>query len=323
MKVVDEVATIEQIKLLIKSHYDRNDERFKTTVLQIAASEAKAGHTTQARELKDLVDRIGKSVIVKLNTGNHLFDVADPNVRLSDMILSSTLTGKIDRIILEYRQREKLRKYGLVNRRRILIEGPSGTGKTMTASAIAGELSLQVLSVRMDKLISKFMGETSSKLREVFDMIEQQPGVYLFDEFDAIGADRTLDNEVGEMRRILNSFLQLIEGEMSDSIIIAATNNNQMLDPALYRRFDDVLTYSLPNEEELYKLFDNKLGAFFGRICIEDRVIRLAMGLSQAEISRICDETIKLSILQGDSFSNDILQHIIEERSKAYQIREA
>lgn len=317
------MATVDQIKQLIRSHYERNDERFKTTALQIAASEAKAGHTTQARELKDLIDKVGKSVIVKLNTANPMFDITEPAVSLSDMVLSTELREKIDRIILEYRQREKLHRYGLTNRRRILIEGPSGTGKTMTASAIAWELELSVFTVRMDKLISKFMGETSSKLREVFDIIEQQPGVYLFDEFDAIGADRTLDNEVGEMRRILNSFLQLIEGDVSDSIVLAATNNNQLLDSALYRRFDDVLTYNLPNKNELTKLFVNKLGGFFGNVSIDDQAINNAKGLSQAEISRICTELIKSSILHGAAFSTEKLQHLIEERRKAYQIREA
>lgn len=317
------MATVDQIKQLIRSHYERNDERFKTTALQIAASEAKAGHTTQAREIKELIEKVGRSVVIKLNTTNPMFSIYESDVRLADMVLSSELLEKINRIILEYRQKEKLRSYGLTNRRRILIEGPSGTGKTMTAYAIAYELRLSVFTVQMDKLISKFMGETSSKLREVFDIIEQQPGVYLFDEFDAIGADRTLDNEVGEMRRILNSFLQLIEGEMSDSVVIAATNNNQMLDQALYRRFDDVLTYRLPDEGELTKLYDNKLGGFFGGVIIDSNTIAMSKGLSQAEISRICDELIKSSILHGDAFSIETLRSLIGERSKAYQSREA
>lgn len=317
------MATVEQIKQLIRSHYERNDERFKTAALQIAASEAKAGHTTQARELKDLIEKIGRSAVVKLNNVNPMFDISDPDVLLSDMVLSSELREKIERIILEYRQREKLRRFGLTNRRRVLIEGPSGTGKTMTASAIASELGLSVFTVRMDKLISKYMGETSSKLREVFDMIEQQPGVYLFDEFDTIGADRTLDNEVGEMRRILNSFLQLVEGDMSDSIIIAATNNNQMLDHALYRRFDDVLAYKLPDEHERLELFENKLGAFFGAVMIDNDTIQISNGLSQAEITRICNELIKMSILHGNTFTNSSLRALIEERSSAYHVKGA
>ena len=133
-----------------------------------------------------------------------------------------------------------------MNRRKRLIEGKPGTGKTMTASVIASEVSLPLYTIQVDKLVNKFMGETSARLRQIFDSMETQQGVYLFDEFDAIGADRSLDNEVGEMRRILNSFLQFIEQDASDSIIIAATNNQKILDQALFRRFDDVLHYDLP-----------------------------------------------------------------------------
>jgi SpoVK/Ycf46/Vps4 family AAA+-type ATPase len=116
----------------------------------------------------------------------------------------------------------------------------------MTASVIASELELPLYTVQVDKLVTKFMGETSARLRQIFDNVEIQQGIYLFDEFDAIGADRTLDNEVGEMRRVLNSFLQFIEQDASDSIIIAATNNQKMLDQALFRRFDDVLIAGAP-----------------------------------------------------------------------------
>ena len=317
------MATVEQIKQLIRHHYERSDEKFKTTVLQIAASEAKLGHTTQARELKEILDKISRGVVLKLNPANSLFDVTAPSVRLSDIVVSSDIEERINKILVEYRQREKLRKYGLSNRRKILIEGPSGTGKTMTASVIACELSMSLFTIQMDKLISKFMVETSSKLRQLFESIEQSPGVYLFDEFDAIGADRTFDNEVGEMRRVLNAFLQLIEGEASDSIIVAATNNSQMLDQALYRRFDDVLHYSLPTEREIVHLFDLKLGSFFGTVSIDTKAIKAAQGLSQAEITRICDELIKAAILEDRHFSNAQLCVLISERSSAYKSKEA
>lgn len=121
-KVVDGVATVDQIKQLIKSHYERNDERFKTIVIQIAASEAKAGHTTQARELKELIDKVGKSVVVKLNTVNPMFDISESDVGIADMVLSPELMEKIDRIILEYRKREKLRRFGLTNPGHVALE---------------------------------------------------------------------------------------------------------------------------------------------------------------------------------------------------------
>ena len=132
----------------------------------------------------------------------------------------------------------------------------------MTASIISGELHLPCFIIQMDKLVTKFMGETSATLRQIFDVIQQHRGIFLFDEFDAIGGERGLDNDVGEMRRVLNSFLQFIENDHSESIIIAATNNPRLLDQALYRRFDDILNYEHPTPSETEHLIANRLGIF-------------------------------------------------------------
>jgi SpoVK/Ycf46/Vps4 family AAA+-type ATPase len=175
----------------------------------------------------------------------------------------------------------------------------------------------------MDKLVTKFMGETSVKLRQVFDSIETMTGVYLFDEFDAIGADRSLDNEVGEMRRILNSFLQFIEQDTSDSIIIAATNNSKMLDQALFRRFDDVLHYSLPTDKEIERLFVYRLKAYDKEFRITNQLIKVANGLSQAEISRVCEDAIKDSILSGNPISQHQVIDLVKQRHAIYGKKEA
>jgi AAA+ superfamily predicted ATPase len=204
------------------------------------------------------------------------------------------------------------------NRRKILLEGSPGTGKTLTASIIASELGLPLFIVQMDKLVTKFMGETSVKLRQIFDSIENVTGVYLFDEFDAIGADRNFDNEVGEMRRVLNSFLQFIEQDCSDSIIIAATNNQRMLDKALFRRFDDVLHYSLPTEQDIYKLIVNKLSVFSSQFIPSKKLIEKSVSLSHAEISRICDDAIKQSILNDTNITQEDLLKLVDERLAVY-----
>lgn len=148
----------------------------------------------------------------------------------------------------------------------------------MTASVIANEVNLPLYVIQIDKLVTKYMGETSVKLRQVFDYIEEYPGVYLFDEFDAIGADRSMDNDVGEMRRILNSFLQYLENEDSFSLIIAATNNPSILDKALFRRFDDVLEYFLPDEDQILRIMKNKLDGYSKRMFIVMRLWKLRWG---------------------------------------------
>lgn len=319
------MATAEQVKSLIKAHIDQDDTKFKTVVLQIAASEAKQGHATIARELKDYSSKIGsRSNVVKMNPSvDGMFLMTLPKDQLRDLIVSEDIEEKIQRILQEYRNQNKLRKFGLCNRRKILIEGAPGTGKTFTASVIASELSLPLYTIQMDKVVSKFMGETSAKLRKIFDHVESATGVYLFDEFDAIGADRSLDNEVGEARRILNSFLQFMDQDNSESLIIASTNNQKLLDQALFRRFDDVLHYALPNEDEIRKLYLMKLDAYTSGFTVDKELIEQSLGLSHAEIIRVCDDAIKASILSGKKITTEQLISLLKERKSAYQFREA
>lgn len=205
------MATAEHLKNLIKAHFDRDDDKFKTVILQIAAYEARHGHEPLARELKKLAERNSAKInILRPNLQNPMLSMTMPSEKLSDLVVSEETLERIKRILNEYRNKNKLQKYGFSNRRKILIEGAPGTGKTYTASVIAAELSLPLYTVQMDKVVTKFMGETSAKLRQIFDSINLSSGVYFFDEFDAIGADRNLDNEVGEARRILNSFYNLL-----------------------------------------------------------------------------------------------------------------
>ena len=319
------MATAEQMKSLVKAYADCNDEKFKTVVLQIAAHEARLGHDNLARELKKQIDRVGskRANIVQLTSTNPMLSLSMPSHDLSELIVSEDITDKIQRILNEYRNRNKLISYGLTNRRKILIEGNPGTGKTLTASIIASELSLPLYTVQMDKLVTKFMGETSAKLRQVFDSIESNVGVYLFDEFDAIGADRSLDNEVGEMRRILNSFFYFIEQDGSESIIIAATNNQRLLDQALFRRFDDVLHYMLPAHMEIKRLLEYKIKSYDENFTIPKDVIKAADGLSHAEIARVCDDAIKNSILNDESITDKIIISLLNERHNVYSCKEA
>lgn len=319
------MATAEQIKSLVKAYADCNDDRFKTVVLQIAAHEAKLGHDNLARDLKKQIDRVGskRANIVQLTSPNPMLLLSMPSHALSELIVSDDISDKIQRILNEYRNKNKLISYGLTNRRKILIEGNPGTGKTLTASIIASELSLPLYTIQMDKVVTKFMGETSAKLRQVFDSIASTLGVYLFDEFDAIGADRSLDNEVGEMRRILNSFLQFIEQDGSESIIVAATNNQKLLDQALFRRFDDVLHYRLPTCIEIKRLFEYKIEGYDACFKISKDMVKSAEGLSHAEIAKVCDDAIKNSILYDVPITGKAVIDLLNERRDVYSCKEA
>ncbi|MBN9302518.1 AAA family ATPase, partial [Dysgonomonas mossii] len=291
------MATANQIKTLIKSHFEENNEKFNTVALQIAAHEAKLGHSNLANDIKQIIDN-GKKTSPKLKPLNSelqgLVLEVESDKKLSDLIVPSEIKDRINRIIREFTHRNKLLSHNLENRRKILFSGPPGTGKTMSASIIANELHLPIYVILMDKVVTKYMGETSAKLRQIFDLIMDRPAVYLFDEFDAIGSQRGKDNDVGEMRRVLNSFLQFLERDNSESLIIAATNNLGMLDQALFRRFDDVIHYNLPSDEEKIQLLKSRLGK---NVTSKDIKVLLPMleSLSHAEINQACLDAIKES----------------------------
>jgi SpoVK/Ycf46/Vps4 family AAA+-type ATPase len=319
------MATAEQIKSLIRSHLSDESERFYTLALQVAAHEAQQGHGALAHDIREIVDKAkkarGGNVLLKfpdILTGMVISEKTDTPT--SALVLPDKLMARIKRIIHEYRQQDKLKNHGFSNRRKILLSGPPGTGKTMTARVLAHEIRLPLHTIQVDKLVTKFMGETSAKLRQIFDLIRNETGVYLFDEFDAIGGDRSLDNDVGEMRRVLNALLQFIEQDTSDSIIMGVTNKPELLDRALFRRFDDVLRYDLPDAAARQRLVENVLGGFQGKRMGWKSILKHSIELSHAEIDHACRDAIKEAILSNRStVTTASLVKSLSERSQTHQ----
>jgi SpoVK/Ycf46/Vps4 family AAA+-type ATPase len=320
------MATIEQVKALIRAHFDSNDDKFKTVVLQIAAHEAKVGHTASASDIKNIIQNTkytSKNKVVALNNRLDIIEQRLAHSTLKDLIVSIEIEDSIKRVINEYQKKDLLRKNGLMNRSKILLAGGPGTGKTLTASVIANELYLPLYVIQFDKLITKYMGETSVKLRQVFDQIKEIRGVYLFDEFDAIGSDRGLENDVGEMRRILNTFLQNLEDDGFYSVIIAATNNPNILDKALFRRFDDVIEYKNPDYDQITRLFKMKLHGKASNDIFSEEVYKKASGLNHADIVKACEDAVKYSILEESIITKDTLLNYIQDRKNCYKYKEA
>jgi AAA+ superfamily predicted ATPase len=309
------MATAQQILGLIRSHAKGDEERFVALTVQLASSEEKKGHLKLAEELRQLADEArnrAQTPSVKSGAAPRpvpivsprgelagLMSASYPKTRLSHMVLDQPTEGQLRRIIEEHRQRWKLQEHGLQPRSKLLLVGPPGSGKTMTASALSGELGLPLFTVLLHGVITKFMGETAAKLRLVFDAIAQTRGVYLFDELDAIGGQRGADNDVGEARRMLNSFLQFLEEDHSESVILATTNHPELLDKALFRRFHLQLEYRLPNCDLLVETIRSRLAMFPLTDIDWKSVAEAGDGLSNAEIIRAAEDAARDAVLDG------------------------
>ena len=318
------MATADQLKALVRSHAEGNDERFFSIALQVAARAARGGQSRFARELRDLVDELRKErperrsptpVAQPRGELSALLGVAYPAARMADLVLEPSVRSRLDRVVLEQRQRDRLHEQGFRPLQRLLLIGPPGTGKTMTASGLSGELHLPLFVIRLDGLITKFMGETAAKLRLVFDALRETRGVYLFDEVDALAGERTRVNDVGEIRRVLNSFLQFLEFEETESLLIAATNHPRLLDRAIFRRFDAVIEYPLPDPDVAKALVLNRLaGVKLARINWA-RVTQAAAGLSHAEIIMAAELAAKdLILLDRPQVTTTALVGALKER---------
>lgn len=332
------MPSADQIKALVRSHLERNDTQFLSIAMQIAAYEARKGHGKLAEELRALIDaaksrdqlpllpdRAPTPIAKPRGELSSLMSSAFPHERLASIVVSQPIGDRLERIIREQRHYVRIREHGLAPRRKLLLVGPPGTGKTLTASVLAGELGLALFQVHLDALISKFMGETASKLRLVFDAIRDHRAVYFFDEFDAIASQRGLGNDVGEIRRVLNSFLQLIEQDHSNSLIVAATNHPEILDYAVFRRFDDVIEYQLPELTQIVETLRARLGELAAHNIIWSSVGARARGLSYADITRAADEALKEAIIGDQSVvhQDDLLRALDERRSIHLQRRSA
>ena len=318
-------ASADHIKAMVRSHSSGDDEGFYSVALQVAAKAARQGHHRLAGDLKQLVDsaRQQSPPTVVTAIAQPRGEIADlvvasfPEVGLRDLVVPDSVRAKLEQVLAEQRQRHLLMEQGFDPIHRLLLEGPPGTGKTMTAAVLAHELSLPLLTIRLDSVLSKFLGETGSKLRLLFDAVASQRAVYLFDEFDALGGDRA-GNDVGEARRILNSFLVFLEQSSPESVVIAATNHLAILDRALFRRFDTVIRYQLPTAEESVAVLNARLGPI-GKGIRWATVRSSVGGLSHAELVNAAEAAAKRSLLAREPrVSTAAMVEALGERSDSH-----
>ena len=222
----------------------------------------------------------------------------EPARRLTDLVLDEATRKTLERIVDENRKADLLKTYGSRPANRILFCGPPGCGKTVSAEAIAAELYLPLALVRFDAVVSSYLGETAANLRKVFDFARSRPMVVLFDEFDAIGKDRASLEEHGEIKRVVNSFLQILDGFRSDTVAIAATNHQGLLDPALWRRFDEIVFFDMPCAAAIEELLRRNLRQIGVHPAVDLHILAEGLvGLSHADVERIARDAAKEMLL--------------------------
>ena len=319
------MASAQQLIGLVKSHAEGNSDRFFDLAMQLAASEERKGHVRLAETLRQWAEagqKPPKSCEPKVTPlaaprGDmaQFLSASYPRERLADAILPKEIADELALVVVETRMREKLEEKGLKPRRKLLLSGPPGTGKTFSAAAIAGELRFPLFSVMLHGVITKFMGETAQKLKMVFDTVKTTRGVYLFDELDALAAARGIENDVGEARRVINSFLQFLDEDPGPSIIVATTNLPGILDRAILRRFELELKYEMPDPVSIALALQSRLRAFHSGQVGWERVSDRASGLSTADVMSAAEDSARRAVLKDtDSIDTQDLIDAIDRR---------
>lgn len=305
------------LRQLIKTGAEGDVDAFRQISEKVIKEEREKQHHLLANDLekilygrKSFTESANRLVLSKLpedkERGLPLLQVKEPLRRLDDIVLSDENRSLLDEIITEYHRVETLKTYGLYPADRLLFCGPPGCGKTLAAEVMASELTLPLAIVRIDTVVSSYLGETAANLRKVFDFISAIPMVVLFDEFDALAKDRADSVEHGELKRVVNAFLQLLDAYNGKSLLIAATNHEGMLDSAIWRRFDEVLIFEPPNLEQLKRLLAIKLKGVRREFEIDmGKIPSLFKGLSHADVERVLRRAIKDMVLSGHEFLTD------------------
>jgi len=327
----------ELIKQLFLSFNNKDDEAFVQTAREYIEREKRKKHTVVAKELEkalyqstipQIQKRFKQTLPIPRDTekGFPLLEIHHFEQDFDNLILSPEPKAQLERIIREFKDADILATYNLSYKKKILLCGKPGTGKTFSAQIISSMLNIPLVYIRFDAIISSYLGETASNLRKVFDFIENDTWIVLFDEFDIIGKNRDDVHEHGEIKRVVNNFLQMLDNFKGDSILFAATNHQNILDSAIWRRFDAVIDYELPDEATRKQLFECYL-----RPIKRDEKIDLtkaaqdSQGLSPADIKMITVEAMKTAIIEArntltmDDLENAIAQFIRREKVKHHQ----
>ena len=301
------------LRQLIKSGAEGDADSFRLLSAEVIKEEREKQHHLLANDLEKILygapaivpspTRSFAAVPADKDRGTELLTIKQSARSLSDVVLSSEHRTDIEEILLEHRKAEALRAHGLRPTDRVLFIGPPGCGKSLTAEIIAAELDRRLAVIRLDSVVSSYLGETAANLRKIFEYISREPLVVLFDEFDTISKERSSEDEHGELKRVVNAALQMFDDYRGRSLLIAATNHEGMLDSAVCRRFDQVLRFQMPTLPQVRETLRMKLRGVRREFDLEEnQVAQLFKAYSFAGIERIARQAIKAMVLDGREF---------------------
>lgn len=326
----------ELLKRIARSFLQQDEKEFFAAMRQLISAERRQGHIRFADDLTKILSN-GKSLEASsavrqpeplapspLSRRDNvaLVDVRQTNRQLDEIILAEETEAQIQRFLAEYAQREELAQYGLKPRLKLLFFGPPGNGKTFCAEIVAAELRLPLFYVRFDSLVASYLGETAANLRRVFDFATSHTGVLLLDECDAIGKSRDDREEVGELKRVVNSFLQLLDSYTGKSPIIATTNYEKLLDYALWRRFDSLVYFPQATDAQIEKYLHLRLSAVHSRGFDLKLASNLCHGMSYADLALAFTDAIKSMVLSGEkTLTYEMFKREVERLKTAHEHR--
>lgn len=296
------MARGELMRRLLAS-YGRDDE-FRAVAEQIINEEEKKNNRVLAQSLRKTLEagpsnrrpRVLAPLIPFPEVTSDFVERIEPEHDKHNIVLSAENVRVLMDLMKEFRSGNEIRRRGLQVRSKLLFCGPPGCGKTLCAEVFAAELGLPLYIVKLDRLISSYLGETAGNVRTIFEFARKQPCVLFFDEFDALARARDDSNEHNELRRVVNSLLIFIDRITPRGFLIAATNLDKALDPAIWRRFDEVIWFEMPETamiERFLRMKFKNLRASFDPMDFTNEL----NGYSYAEIDRICTQAIKASVI--------------------------
>lgn len=338
------MSQFDYIKEIAKSGLENDQERLLSVLNELIEHSKKTKKLNFAIQLqsilKDSLRQQKTNGLTKVGSDAYLQRAEDREISdlilekitsdytLENIVAESTVKDELKFFIEEHNKIEVLRRFDLPVANKVLMHGPSGCGKTLASYVLAGELDKMMVVINLGAIVSSKLGETSKNLSKIFKKAAIEDCIIFLDEFDSLGKVRDYSQDHGEMKRVVNTILQLFDYLPQSSIVIAATNQKEMLDDALLRRFDNIIEFSLPNEKEIKELvsltlkngqfsFDNKTRA--------NKIIKDSKGLSYYSIQKTLITAIKRSLFaQSDidtkltsKIDTTIWSQLIEAEKKA------